>query len=251
MVAVAFPGDIGATIGTLAGAAKKTYYAAQTFLPRDPFILAQNLTQDSTPTHDRLRDILERNTGSGVPYVRGSREPADARDAGDAGDAGDAWGEALRRGNEVLRRALPIPGIPSIVDPLGTARAAVAVSEWFDVQRLGFLILGFIFVGIGTFFVVRNVGDIDLDNRLKRAQLKATETTIDLQKAALNPPKPKEIEEPKSKNKGGAKRIKAAAKRAGEAARLPPYFFNNPGSGPTIDAKPRKPPSGPSSKGDA
>lgn len=150
---MALPLNLGNVLSTLGTGAHNLAYAAQTFLPNHPqtrgFILSAMEPPDAPPT--------DPYSSASTPDFGGPRMPGEF--GGIVDGIGDAIGGAVNAANTA-------------------GETAQAAGEWFDLQRIGFLVLGIIFIGVGVVFIARQTGDIDLDNRLKRAQLTLAEKAV-------------------------------------------------------------------------
>lgn len=159
---VGLPLNLGDAVGALITSASKYAYAAQTMLPNHPAL-----------TNGGILNIVAQQAGSVTndrPRGWGNPAPTD----GTTIDEQEAIGNALRG----------IAG-PFAVTPEDTAEALASpqnplrpVMDWFDFQRVGFLVLGLILIGVGITFIVRNAGNAALDDQLKKAQLDLTNAQL-------------------------------------------------------------------------
>lgn len=159
---------LGNVLGSLQRGAQQYAYAAQTFLPNHPLAVAQQ-TGGTAGALSRIleRGIEEWRRQDNSNYPRGRNEPPSAEDA----PSPDGRGTPRIGSDGVFRW-------PWERDQ--DVRALNTPASWFDGQRIAFLIMGATFTAIGFVFILRNVGDIDLDKDLKRVQLRLGQRQLDM-----------------------------------------------------------------------
>lgn len=126
-------------------------YAAQTYLPGHPSTVNASLSSATD-----LARILEQGAHSTVPTG--------------IGPVFNNQGQETQAQIDAHNQEFPYQG--------GASMTNVGAPSWFDLQRIGFLVIGVGLIFIGVTMIVRQTGDVGLDNALKRAQLKLTQDQV-------------------------------------------------------------------------
>lgn len=157
------PDLLSTGLNLLSGATKQLGWTAQTFLPGQPNASWLNAGANAQNVTNLTR-ILEQGAHSTTPSGPG----APWNNQGGVVDPGNIGG--------IIADA--VTGVPTNQ----AAQAATAGNSrdngWFDLQRVGFLVLGIGLIIIGVTFIVKNAGDVSLDNNLKKSQLKLNQRAL-------------------------------------------------------------------------
>lgn len=199
-------------VASLASAAGKLAYSAQTFLP------GRGLTADNSSPADRLRQIFEAAQRGGpndqqgsTGDVFGNRNPSNQLPRGSGVDG--ISDDQVAAGVDLYNRVVNPEGVRSV------ARALNNAGEWFDFQRVSFLLAGLGFLWIGMVYITKNATQsikVDFEGGAEALQTRIAQKQEQVLDKALKPKKEKP-----------PKRLRKAGKNAGDASRLPPFYFGN------------------------
>lgn len=208
--------DLNSVLSQIQTGAGVLQYAAQTFLPNHP----QTVNAPGA-------GFVVQGAGTSLAQLQ-----AGAQSTVPPGTGGDFLNQGQAVIGGIISQGLHdlIPGGPATAnDAARAATGAVAgalpdvagIASWLDIQRVGFLVLGVGLIFIGVTMIVRQTGDVGLDNQLKRAQLKLTEDQVQTSKAA--------------KTRQTLRANKVAARAARRAASRPTLAYDRDHAG---DARP-------------
>jgi len=161
------PSLIDTGYNLLSNASRNLGWAAQTFLPNQPgasWIQAANAqtpraAQDLTRMLERGLQASTTQSGPSAPFENQGQPIINNQNP-------ESQAQIDQHNQE-----FPYQNGPSMRD-------VTIHDSWFDMQRVGFLVLGISLIVVGVTFVVRNAGDMSLDTDLKKSQLKLNQEAL-------------------------------------------------------------------------